>query len=369
VEIAPAAVVALQKLRCYNGLMKTISVQSLSDEQLLREVEAAAAHERDATVELITLLGEMDARRLYLQQGYSSLFTYCTGCLRLSEHAAYGRIEAARASRKFPIILECLADGSITLTTICLLSSHLTSENHRQLLTAARHKTRREVEQLVATLRPMADVPSTVRKLPQAAPLMVTAPEDRAIEPAPVVTNSTVVSTPEQPAVARPSAPPIVQPIAPERYKVQFTIGPETHRKLRKLQDLMRHTLPNGDIADIFDRAVTVLLRQVERQKLARVTHPRSLCTADVGRRHVPSSVKRAVWERDKEQCAFVGTKGRCEERGFLEFHHVIPFAEGGPATVENLQLRCRRTMTTRLVITLDCRAAGREAEAHRELI
>ena len=154
--------------------MNPNSIQSLSDEQLVRDVETAAAHERSATVQLIGLLAEMDRRRLYLQQGYSSLFTYCTGCLHLSEHAAYGRIEAARASRKFPIILERLADGSITLTTICLLSNHLTQENHEQLLIAARHKTRREVEQLVATLRPMPEVPSTVRKLPQPTPLMAT---------------------------------------------------------------------------------------------------------------------------------------------------------------------------------------------------
>jgi len=32
----------------------------------------------------------------------------------------------------------------------------------------------------------------------------------------------------------------------------------------------------------------------------------------------------------------------RCEERGFLEFHHVVPYAMGGETTVENIQLRCR---------------------------
>ena len=60
----------------------------------------------------------MDERRLYLAQGYSSLFTYCTQSLRLSEHAAYGRIEAARAARKWPVIVELLTDGSMTLTTV-----------------------------------------------------------------------------------------------------------------------------------------------------------------------------------------------------------------------------------------------------------
>lgn len=60
------------------------------------------------------------------------------------------------------------------------------------------------------------------------------------------------------------------------------------------------------------------------------------------GSRHVPASVKRKVWTRDGGQCAFVGTNGRCVERGFLEYHHVVPYAAGGQTTVENLELRCR---------------------------
>ena len=58
--------------------------------------------------------------------------------------------------------------------------------------------------------------------------------------------------------------------------------------------------------------------------------------------RHVPAAVRRRVWKRDQGQCAFVGDSRRCTERGFLEFHHVVPFADGGPTTAENLQLRCR---------------------------
>jgi hypothetical protein len=52
--------------------------------------------------------------------------------------------------------------------------------------------------------------------------------------------------------------------------------------------------------------------------------------------------VKREVWKRDGGQCAFVGTHGRCAERGFLEFHHLEPYAVGGAAVVENVALRCR---------------------------
>ncbi len=63
------------------------------------------SREREATAALIAALGELDARRLYLAEGCSSLFTYCTQVLHLSEHAAYGRIEAARAARKWPVVL------------------------------------------------------------------------------------------------------------------------------------------------------------------------------------------------------------------------------------------------------------------------
>jgi hypothetical protein len=66
----------------------------LSDKDLLSRVLLLARQEREATVELIGHLAELDARKLHLAQGYGSLFTYCTGALRLSEHAAYNRIEA-----------------------------------------------------------------------------------------------------------------------------------------------------------------------------------------------------------------------------------------------------------------------------------
>jgi len=143
---------------------------SWSDAELLLEVRTLASKERQATARLIAALGEVDARRLYLAEGCSSLFTYCTQVLHLSEHAAYGRIEAARAARKWPALRELLADGSVHLTAVTLLAPHLTDTNHREVLAAARHKSKREVEEIVAALRPRPPVPSSVRKLPAVQP-------------------------------------------------------------------------------------------------------------------------------------------------------------------------------------------------------
>src|SRR4030095_8328371 len=94
------------------------NVTDLPDRDLLSTVKQLTAVERHATAQLIAARGELDARRLYLGEGCSSLFAYCTQVLHLSEHAAYLRIEAARAARKWPTILELLAGGALHLTAI-----------------------------------------------------------------------------------------------------------------------------------------------------------------------------------------------------------------------------------------------------------
>jgi hypothetical protein len=310
-------------------------VEHLSDQDLLAEVTVAATRERDATVRLIALLAQLDARRLFLREGCSSLFTYCTQVLHLSEHAAYGRIEAARTARRFPIVLDLLADGSVTLTAVTLLAVHLTAANHREVLNEARHKSKREVEHLVARLRPQPAILATVRKLPAQK-----APDDPVT---PFAARSSAQKEPAPVLVPPPSRrAAIVTPLAPERYKVQFTVSRETHDKLRRAQDLLRHSIPDGDPAAIFDRALTLLLTDLAQAKLGAAERPRTSRPTAAGSRHIPAAVRRAVWKRDGGQCAFVGAHGRCTERGFLEFHHVEPYAVGGPPVVDNVALRCR---------------------------
>src|SRR5436190_14836515 len=125
-------------------------LSDLSDQDLLTHVRLAAQAEHRATAHLVALLIELDSRRLYLGEGFPSLFAYCTDALHLSEPAAYNRIEVARAARRFPIILDGLAAGDLTLASVKLLAPHLTPENHGEVLTRARHKSKRDMELLVA---------------------------------------------------------------------------------------------------------------------------------------------------------------------------------------------------------------------------
>ena len=318
----------------------------LTNTELLARVKHLVRNEREVTANLVAHLAEIDRRRLYLGEGCSSLFTYCTQVLHLSEHAAYARIQAARSARKFPVVLEMLACGAINLTTLGLLAPHLTQENHRELLASARHKSKRQVEELVAHVRPQPDVAASIRKLPVApAPAPATASASATPSSPAAATTPGAASAPGTAAAVPPRAGSraVVAALSAERYKIQFTVDASTHAKLRRAQDLLRHQVPDGDPAAVIDRALTVLLENLERQKLAAAARPRSSRPARPGSRHIPAVVRRAVWLRDGGRCAFVGAdRRRCSEQGFLEFHHVRPFGTGGESTVENIELRCR---------------------------
>src|SRR6266850_6536953 len=238
----------------------------LTNTELTEALARLARSGRDTTVGLVTHLAEFDARDLHLAAGFPSLFAYCTEVLRLSEHEAYHRILAARTARKHPRILAMLSEGTLNLTTVRLIAPHLTDESADRLLDAAAGRSKRQVEELVARHAPRPDVPSSVRKLPTTSRKIPSACETT-VASASTPTEPSEVSSVASPLgtspVTPPARPPVVRPLAPERYQVRFTASAETCAKLRRVQDLLRHAVPSGDTAVIFDRALTVLLKEL----------------------------------------------------------------------------------------------------------
>lgn len=445
----------------FNASDELKAVECLPDDELLRRVRALAVREYAATARLVAHLAEVDARRLYLGEGYASLYLFCVLGLKLSEHAAYGRIRAARIVRRFPRILDELSAGNLTLTAIVLLTPHLTGLNHLELMRAARGKTRREIEEMLAARQPLPPANDLVRRLSrmeeslgtrtgaaECLPLILPdAGEGRAdgwdappgqcrlgeagghgnpgIENAVIqraghlpdglpagssgfpdagtAPQSANVSAPPTRPSSPPPPPARLSPLDAAVYRVQFTARAETYRRLIQVRELMRHQVPDGDLATIFDRALGLLYQALARRKFAlvmggkgapvvpptppgaagerdgvaaasapgaapageragAVSPPRPagaamgspaasplapgtfrLVPPDERRRYIPATVRRVVWLRDGGRCTFTSAAGlRCVERGKLEFHHRVPYARGGPATPGNLELRCR---------------------------
>ncbi len=300
---------------------------------------------------LIVHLAEFDSRRLHAGLGFQSTWAYCMEILRLSADATCNRIETARMARKYPAVLDMLETGTLSPTTARLLAKRLTDENVEVLLAEASGKSKRQVEEILARHFPESDVRASVRKVSGSGPAAVAAPETPS--PALVLAESesrmddgspsAFSSGPTAPAPVVSAAPrPVVRPLAPERYEIRFTASAETCEKLRLAQDLLGHAVPSGDLAQVFDRALNVLVEELLKRKFAATQRPRPSRGQSDDSRNIPAEVKRKAFVRDGGGCAFVSPDGRrCGSKRFLEFHHLEPYGVGGKPSVDNIQLRC----------------------------
>ena len=300
------------------GMEDKRSLELVPDDELLRRLVEILGQSRRVEADLVAHIGEVDARRLYAREASPSMFAYCTETLHLSEAAAYLRIAAARASREHPVLLTLLASGRLHLTAIAKLAPHLTPENRDRLLERAVHRTKRQVEELVAEIAPRPDAPTLVRRLPERGsataatpstlgdpgelrPTRGPRPTQRPRPPSDPGTGPLPGSAPAVESELRPdgvevprselrpdavqgsraqlgpgrAAPPeTIEPLAPGRYKVQFTASAELRDKLDRLRALMRSSVPDGDLAAIIDAAVTEKLERLEARRFGRTKAP-----------------------------------------------------------------------------------------------
>jgi hypothetical protein len=302
-------------------------LRSLSDQELLQRLSDLLRRSRRVEADLVVHIGEVDERRLYLREGSPSMYVYCTEVLRLSEHEAYLRIAVARGAREHPALLRMLAEGRLHLSGIAKLLPHLTPANRNELLERATHKSKRQIEELVAELAPRADAPSLARQL---------------LDPA-----GERVTTAGAPLPQRAAA---VQPLGRARYRIHFTASAAFHDKLQRLRALMRTSVPDGDLAAILEAAVSEKLERLQRRRFGGTPRPRKSpargkapAPPPAASRYLPAAVRRAVYQRDGGQCRYVGKGGRrCGARDRLEFHHVEAYGRGGGRSAPNIQLMCR---------------------------
>jgi hypothetical protein len=346
---------------------------NIPDDVLLRRLAELLRESRRVESDLVEHIAEVDARRLYAREAAPSMFAYCTEVLHLSEAEAYLRIAVARASRHHPVLLELLRDGRLHLTGIAKLAPILTADNRDALLERAVHKSKREIEVLVAEVAPRPDARSSIRFLPDRAGLMSRSDgsfghdegesQGGALDSAGVLkpTGELPLPQPSAPTAqalhllcpervsqysaeavsgAAKAKPGAIEPSAPGRYRVQFTASTELRNKIERLRALMRPQIPDGDLAAVIEQAVTEKLLRIEARRFATTKRPRNvLASADekARSRHVPAVVRRAIRERQGEQCGFVDAGGRCcSERHRLEYHHRTRSAWWKPPAVEH---------------------------------
>jgi hypothetical protein len=160
----------------------------------------------------------------------------------------------------------------VTQTSIRLLGQYLTAENHEAILARASRRNRDAINALVAELRPQPDVRASVRKLPT-----FTATHASTATPRPVAIS---VPTEPPPAIVLPATALALTPrsvvwaSAPQRYRAELTMVEETRDKVRRVQALLRREIPDGDLAVIFDQAISLPLDHLEKTRLGKADRP-----------------------------------------------------------------------------------------------
>jgi hypothetical protein len=377
------------------------AAKKLTDEELIARLKQCVTRGRQCEARTLVHMSEVDARKLYRDQGYSSMFDYVMRALHMSEAEAGLRITAARFGRQYPQAFEMLARGEVHISALCVLASVLTRETIG-LLEHARFKSKKEVEELRATHFPKRDVATQFHRLsprkgapnvpsPEtarasrtvvehghapvlvplaaqdaagvtpcvssahdaaaAAPNVPSAQDTAGVTPCVSSAEAIAPSTPATEVQSFRLEPPVTTfslvPLGEGRTAVRFTASQRWGDKLRQAQHLMRHRVPGGDPIAILECALDMLIADRKKKLFGRTAKPRrtSPKSASSGKpsRYIPRAVRREVADRDGEQCAFVAPDGqRCAERGRIELdHHPIPAARGGRSTPDNLRLLC----------------------------
>ena len=297
--------------------MKSWSRRHLTDAAAFNRFIASDDRDRIQLPELLADLAEVDARKLYVPQGYSSMREYCVRVRGWSHDVARKRIRAARKGRQFPEILDALRDGRVHLTAVAMLAKHLERENVSELIAAATHKTMAEVALLIAIRFPGPAITTVFRPIGC----------DRG------------AAQPLTPAV------PVGRSLVPEMvalHELRCMLPSPADELIRRAQDLRGGSTDPAGIPDLLVAALEHYVAHLEKQKFAATPKPRTgQPRPGQDPRHIPGAVKREVRRRDDGRCAFVSETGhRCESRA-VQFDHILEVARGGTSTVANVRLLC----------------------------
>ena len=318
-----------------------VSAASLSNEELERRLKQLVASESEATGDVVEHVAEFERRRLFAPKSFPTMFEYCTKTLGYSGSAAYLRIYAGRLANEYPEILDLLRARRLHLTAIRIVGPHLKPSNVRDLLSRSLAKSERELKFLIAEVSPKPEPVEVVRRIPLAEapspPPVQLPPTPLPLAPPPV---AIAPPTPESlPVFERSRA--LIEPLTPQRIRFAFTGSDAFLKNVDRARELLRHKYPAGALEDIFQETIECFLDARDPARKAKAAKPRA---TNPRRRTIPVWIKDIAFKRDGGRCAYKAADGmRCEERGGLEYDHIVPWAKGGLSNdPANVRLLCR---------------------------
>ncbi len=324
---------------------------SLPTPVLVRQLDELARQELHTDADVLAHIAELDVREHYRSLGFSSMHDYCVRRLRMSEDRANKRIRACRTALEYPIIFTMLSDGRLSATAVLLLKARLTPENSRELLAAAASLSTEALELMLAKRFPRAELVMAQPALALTSGIAGNSGVEVAARPpldpsgaagsdAPVVPVSACDAARDSSA-QRPALHAKFTPLSGECVALRGQLSLAAYEHFQRVRALASHAVPSGNAALVIEYALKLAADLLDRKKFGRGvrTHPRN---GEPNGRYVPAAIRQAVCERDGGRCTFTAPDGtRCGSEWRLELDHIVPLAQGGKTTVDNLRSLC----------------------------
>jgi 5-methylcytosine-specific restriction endonuclease McrA len=319
--------------------------------------------EHDAMADFLVALAEFDRLQAWRELGHTGLFSFLHRELHLSKGAAHFRKVAVELIQEYPEVVEPLRHGRLCITSVVELAKVITPENRAAVLPRFFHCSKREAKEVAAELRPAAaaphrDVvtavvgrPPPVRRAAGAIlPTPVRLDEPPSIATAPPRDEATATPTatridstePEEAGRAPVRPDELREPLTADLRRLHVTVSRRFLAKLDAARAALSQPHPEGRAEEILEAALDLLLAAKARNR-GLVERPAAKPRPSRDPGHVPSAVKREVWNRARGRCEFTLDSGAvCGSTLRLEYDHVVPRAQGGASTIDNVRLACR---------------------------
>jgi 5-methylcytosine-specific restriction endonuclease McrA len=274
-----------------------------SFQEIHQKAVQAAQRFKKAEADLISVLQEVESSKTFFKLGYTSLFQYVVQSLQLSESVAANFITVSRKAKEFPALQNAIDEGKLTVSKARKVTAVLTPENQKEWVDKAIELPQKKLEEQVAVVAPETKVQNGVK------------------------------------------------PVAENLSQLKVGISKQLEEKLKRVQDLeSQRTRRAVKLSETLEALVDLYLEKKDPVKKADralkrdadacvARHANQADQSDTG--PIPAKTKHQATFRDGGQCTHTDGRKRCENRRWLDVHHIIPRSHGGTNTLENLRTLC----------------------------
>lgn len=286
-----------------------MDLSKLTDNVLLERTAGLVLSERKITHLILWHINEVETRRLFSVIGFSSMMDYMVEHLKYNSSSAYERLQASRLLRKIPQLAEKLEEGTLNLTQMVQVNVCINKEM----------KSGNEV-----SLEKTAQIFENIESLNK------------------FETQKALAIEFNQPIQMHE----IIKPQRDNSVRMELTFTEEQMASLKRVKDLLSHSLPDATWADIISYLSNKQIQKSLGRKEASIQTAKTTQSFPAAgiRKAIKITTRRELLTKANHCCEFVDatSKKRCSGKFQFQIDHIVPLALGGSNAESNLRILCR---------------------------